>query len=218
MQTERFAAEKGLWRAVALAVPFLAVLALLLAAGALEDSQRDQPVLLAVAVALSLVGGVLLAIGQSARLAELGALAVAIGFAVAIFLAVSGGSAETRPDISASFDERTETVTGTVSAANLPVDGRLAVRVDLQTVEEEKGVDDPTPYSPTGSLPLERATVGPDADGNAEHEFSVPVLTGSVYTHIVVEATSGDGEDRCIELDSLASPEGQTACAVIPVR
>lgn len=205
-------------RGAVLAPPFLAVLALLLTAGALEESQRDQPVLLTIAVTLSLAGGALLAIRPSSRLAEVGALAAGVGVVVAIFLAASGASSERRPEISASFDERTATVSGTVAATNLGAEDRLAVQVDLQAIEEGQGIDDPEPFNPRGSLPIARATVGSDADGNAEHEFTLPVLINELYTHVVIEATSGDGERRCTELESPASPDGRTACMFIPVR
>lgn len=197
--------------------PFLVVLALLLTTGALEDSQRDQPVLLTITVAMSLAGGVLLAIWPSSRLVGFGVFVAGIGIAIAIFLAASGASPESRPGISASFDEPTETVTGAIWMANLPADGKLAVRVDLQTIVEGSGVDDASPFSPTGSLPLERAAVGPDGDGNAEHEFTLPVLINGLYTHIVIEATSGGGERRCIELESPTSPDERTACMFIPL-
>lgn len=146
------------------------------------------------------------------------AIVAALGVGLAIALAVSNDGQESRPQISGSFDEKTATLTAEISASDLPSDRRLAVKVDLQTVSEGSGIDDPRPWDSRGSLPLERAYVGPDADGDVKHELKVPVLVNGPYTHIVIEATTGEGEKPCIELPAPQTPDGKTACMFIPLN
>lgn len=147
-----------------------------------------------------------------------GAIVAALALGLAIALAASNDSQESRPQISGSFDDKTATLTAEISAENLPSDGRLAVKADLQTVREISGIDDPLPWDSRGSLPLERAYIGPDGDGDVKHELKVPVLVNGPYTHIVIEATTGEGEKPCIELPAPQTPDGKTACMFISLN
>jgi hypothetical protein len=145
------------------------------------------------------------------------AIVAGLVFGVAIALAASDGGEESRPQISGSFDEKTATLTAEIAASNLPSDRLLIVKADLQTVKEGSGIDDPRPWDSRGSLPLERAYVGPDADGNVSHDLEVPVLINGPYTHIVVEATTDKDDELCTELPAPRTPAEKTACMVIPL-
>jgi hypothetical protein len=147
----------------------------------------------------------------------LAAIVAVLAFGVAIALAASDGGEASRPQISGWFDKKTATLTAEITASNLPSDGRLAVKVDLQTVSELSGIDDPRPWDSRGSLPQERAYIGADADGDVRHELKVPILVNGPYSHIVIEATTGDGQAPCIELPAPQTPDDKTACMFIPL-
>jgi hypothetical protein len=221
----------GLSALIPLLTPFAALVALLAASGTFDRVQRDAPVALVVAIALVLLSGVLLAMptlapgrslpgapGGAVRwLFPIGIVVALLGLALAVFLAVADARERSRPQITAAVDEAEKAVTAAISASDLSHDDRLIVNVDLQTIEQEKGIDDPSPFAPGGSLPVERAVVGPGGDGVAEHELAAPILSGGIYTHVVIEAkTSADGRP-CIELPDPASADEQTACAFIPL-
>lgn len=146
-----------------------------------------------------------------------GLLAVAAAVVLTVALVAWGSDGESRPLISASFDERTATLTAEISASGMANDERLAVKVDLQTIEPSRGIDDRRPFSFRGGLPLSRAYVGPDPDGDADQELRVPILTGGPYTHIVIEATPSASDAPCTELPTEGSPDEQTACVFVPL-
>jgi hypothetical protein len=216
---------------VALIAPVLAVAGVIQLTDGLSRIQREEPVLLAIALTLAVLSGALLSIAiclcgaepnedrmRSARKLSRGALFIAVfGFGLAVALGTWGANQGTRPLISASFDERTATLTAEVSTSGLADDRRLAVKVDLQTVEPARGLDDPRPFSFRGSLPLSRAYVGPDAGGDVSQKLGVPILTGGPYTHIVIEATPNENEAPCTEFPTQGSPDDETACVFIPL-
>ncbi len=146
-----------------------------------------------------------------------GALVVVLVFGVAIALAASGGGEASRPQISGWFERKAATLTVKVAASDLPSDRLLTVKVDLQTIRYGSGIDDPRPWGSRGSLPQERAYIGGDADGDVRHEFKVPILIDGPYTHIVIEATTGDNDEPCIELPAPETPDDKTACMFIPL-
>lgn len=213
-----------------LVAPLLAVMSLVLVTGESGRIQREDASWLLAALALALLAGLLLVASTfmsgggnpgrgrvAGRLFVSGIVAAALAVALAIIPAAVHGSMESRPAIAGSLDGPPPILTAEVSASGLPVDGRLAVIADLQTIERGSGIDDRSPFSPRGSFPLERAYVGPDSDGDATHKFTVPVLANGPYTHVVVEATSGEGETPCIELPNPRTPGAQTACMFIPL-
>jgi hypothetical protein len=211
----------------ALVAPLAATLGLFKATDSIGRIQRDEPLLLWLAIALVLIAGTLLTIsnflsgeGESqkskkrARLLFLIATTcTAFGFALALLLVFSNAGQESRPQIAATLNDAETKLTAHVTASNMRTDHRLAVKVDLATVGPRRTVDSVHPFMKDGSLPLERAYMGPDPDGEVDQELILSIPPGGEYTNVVIKAYTGPTNQSCRELAKGADPG--TACTII---
>jgi len=99
-----------------------------------------------------------------------------------------------------------------VTASNLKTDHRLAFKVDLATVKSGLTVDAVHPFAPDGTLPLERAYMGPDADGKIDQTVTMAVPPGGDYTNLVVKAYTSPTNQSCREP---AGDDAGTACTIL---
>jgi hypothetical protein len=213
-----------------LVAPLAATLGLFSATGSIDRIQRDYPGWLFVSIALVLVAGTLLTLstflageGESARakgisrvLFLVATVSTLIGFGVALYLVVDNASDESRPSIVASLNEDESWLTAEVHASNLTTGDRLALKVDLATLEQGSRIDDLHPFSPTGSRSLERAYIGPDGGGKVERKISLAVPPGGSYTHITIKAFTGDSNRSCTEPREKL-PDPGTACVFLAI-
>ena len=211
----------------ALVAPLAATLGLFKATESIGRIQRDQPLLLWLAIALVLLSGTMLTIGNflsgegesakakrwARRLFFSAAACTAVGFALALGLVFSNAGQESRPQIAATLNEAEDELTAHVTASNLRTDHRLAVKVDLATVRSEFTVDSLHPFMKDGSLPLERAYMGPDPDGDVDQQLTLSIPPGGQYTNVVIKAYTGATNQSCRELAKGADPG--TACTII---
>ena len=207
---------------VALVAPLAATIGLFKATGTIGRLQRDEPILLMIAVALVLVAGGLLTVASfmygedghsesgQGLVRLLGVGFAVFGFALAVVLVIANARNESRPTITASLDGSESKVSAKVSASNLATDKHLEVKVDLATLKPEETLDDPHPFVPGSSLQLERAYVGPDTDGEAEETISIPIPPGGTYTDIVIKAFTA-AQGGCAEPSTVSGNAG-TAC------
>jgi hypothetical protein len=211
-----------------LVAPLAATLGLFKATGSIGRIQRDQPYWLWLAITLVLLAGAMLTIatfrsgeGSTARsrkwikvLFIATTACTAIGFVIALGLVFFNASAEPRPAITASLNGPQSKLTAHVTASNLKTDHRLAVKVDLATLEPGKTVDNLHPFAKLGSLPLERVYVGPNPNGDIDQRLTVSIPRGGSYTDIVIKAFTGERNSSCTAL-SEATPDSGTACTFI---
>lgn len=211
----------------ALVAPLAATLGLFKATDSIGRIQRDEPSLLWLAITLVLVAGTMLTIanflsgeGESqkgrrwARRLFFGAsICTALGFALALGLVFSNAGQESRPQVAATLNDAENKLTAHVSASNMRTDHRLAVKVDLATVRPDHSVDSAHPFLKDGSLPLERAYMGPDPDGDVDQELTLSIPPGGQYTNVVIKAYTGATNQSCRELAKGADPG--TACTII---
>lgn len=211
----------------ALVAPLAATLGLFKATDSISRIQRDEPGLLWLAIALVLLAGTMLTIanflsgeGESgkgkrwARRLFFGASAcTALGFALALGLVFGNAGQESRPQIAATLNDAETKLTAHVTASNLRTDHRLAVKVDLATVGVRQTVDSVHPFKRDGSLPLERAYMGPNPDGEVDQELTLSIPPGGKYTNVVIKAYTGATNQSCRELAKGADPG--TACTII---
>jgi hypothetical protein len=217
----------GLAGVFGLVAPLAATLGLFRATGSIGRIQRDDPYLLWVAITLVLLAGTMLTIatflggeGESARARRwerglfLGAaIFTAVGFGLALRLVFANAGVESRPQISATLNPAQSELKAHVTASHLRTDHRLALKVDLATVRPDKTVDSLHPFLKNGSLPLERAYMGPDADGNVDQQLTLSVPPGGSYTNVVIKAYTGATNQSCRELAAGADPG--TACTIL---
>ncbi len=210
-----------------LVAPLAATLALFKATGSIGRIQRDEPYLLLLAVVLVLAAGTMLTIanffsglGESRRarwwakrLYFWSAIVTGIGFSLAIYLVLVNAGDEPRPQISATLNDDESQLTAHVTASNLKTDHRLALKVDLATVGPGKTVDSVHPFAKYGTLPLERAYMGPDPDGDVDQKLTLAIPRGGSYTDVVIKAYTGATNQSCRELAKAADPG--TACTII---
>ena len=211
-----------------LVAPLAATLGLFKATGSIERIQRDEPIWLFAAVALVLAAGTMVTIasflagdGESARNKLVSRLlyfaatgCTVVGFAVALYLVFDNANEESRPSITASFNEDQSRLTGRVTASNLTTGDRLVFKVDLATLKEGNTIDDAHPFDPNGSVSLERAYIGPDANGNVDREFSLAVPRGGDYTHLTIKSFTGERTRSCAEPEERQFGPG-TACVFL---
>jgi hypothetical protein len=209
-----------------LVAPLAATLALFKATGSIGRIQRDEPYLLWIAITLVLLAGTMLTIatflsgdGESAkgkwwerRLFLGSALCTALGFALALGLVFSNAGEESRPTITATLSDDYSKLTARVTASNLRTDHRLALKVDLATVRAGMTIDAVHPFQADGTLPLERAYMGPDSDGNVDQQVTMSIPPGGAYTNLVIKAYTSPTNQSCREL--AASTEAGTACTI----
>lgn len=217
----------GLAGVFALVAPLAATLGLFKASGAIGRIQRDDPYGLWIAITLVLVAGTMLTVatflageGESAgakrwqrRLFLAAAVLTALGFGLALRLVFANAGVEPRPQISATLSPDQSQLKAQVSASHLKTDHRLAVKVDLATVREGYSIDAVHPFAKNGSLPLERAYMGPDADGNVDQQLTLSIPPGGAYTNVVIKAYTGATNQSCRELAAGADPG--TACTIL---
>jgi len=228
--TEQKANRLDLTGVFGLVAPLAATLGLFKATGSIERIQRDEPGWLFAAVALVLAAGTLVTIasflageGESAhgKRWSRGMYFVAIGctvagFAIALFLVFDNANAESRPTIVASLNEDQSRLTAHVTASNLTTGDRLALKIDLATLDKEKKrtIDDLHPFDPKGSEALERAYIGPDSDGNVDREVSLWIPPGGRFTHLTIKAFTAERNRSCTEPKE-AEPDPGTACVFL---
>jgi hypothetical protein len=220
----------GLTGVFGLVAPLAATVGLFKASGTIGRIQRDDPYLLWVAIGLVLVAGTTVSVatflsgeGQSAkakrweqRLYLGGAATTAVGFALALLLVFSNAGAESRPQISATLNPEQSQLTAHVTASHLQTDHRLAFKVDLATVRKDQTVDSVHPFAKYGTLPLERAYMGPDSDGNVDQQVTLSIPPGGNYTNVVIKAYTGATNLSCRELAKGADPG--TACTILALE
>lgn len=137
-----------------------------------------------------------------------------VGFGIALFLVFDNADAESRPAITASFNEDRSRLTGRVTASNLTTGDRLALKVDLATLKEGRTIDDLHPFDPDGSVSLERAYIGPDGDGKVDREISLWIPPGGDYTHLTIKAFTDERTRSCVEPEKQDFGPG-TACVFL---
>jgi hypothetical protein len=210
-----------------LVAPLAATLGLFKATGSIGRIQRDDPYLLWLAITLVLLAGTMLTIanflsgeGESPtakrwqkRLFFGTALCTALGFVIALGLVFNNAGDEPRPTITATLSDDYSKLTARVTASNLKTDRRLALKVDLATVNPNLTVDAVHPFLPNGSLPLERAYMGPDSDGNVDQQVTMSVPPGGTYTNLVIKAYTSPTNQSCREL--AGDTDSGTACTIL---
>ena len=210
-----------------LIAPLAATLGLFKATGSIGRIQRDEPQLLWVAISLVLLAGTMLTIatflsgeGESPkarrwekRLFFAAALSTAAGFVIALGLVLNNAGEEPRPMITATLSDDYSKLTTRVTASNLKTDHRLAFKVDLATVNPNLTVDAEHPFLKDGSLPLERAYMGPDSDGNVDQQVTMSVPPGGSYTNVVVKAYTSPTNQSCRE--PAGESDAGTACTIL---
>lgn len=137
-----------------------------------------------------------------------------VGFAIALFLVFANANNESRPSITASFNEDRSLLSGRVTASNLTTGDRLALKVDLATLREGRTIDDLHPFDPDGSVSLERAYIGPDGDGKVDRTISLWVPPGGDYTHVTIKAFTEERTRSCVEPEKRDFGPG-TACVFL---
>ena len=206
--------------------PLAATLGLFKATGSIGRLQRDDPYLLWLAIALVLLAGTMLTLasflggdGESKkgkwwekRLFFGAALCTTLGFVLALGLVFNNAGEESRPMITATLSDDYSKLTAHVTASNLKTDHRLAFKVDLATVTPGLTVDAVHPFEFNGTLPLERAYMGPDADGNVDQIVTMDVPPGGDYTNLVVKAYTSPTNQSCREP---AGDDAGTACTIL---
>jgi len=226
--TEQKANRLDLTGVFGLVAPLAATLGLFKATGSIERIQRDEPVWLFVGVALVLAAGTMVTIasflageGESKRSKLVSRLlyfaatgCTVLGFAVALYLVFDNASEESRPSISASFNDGQSRLTGRVTASNLTTGDRLVLKVDLATLKAGNTIDDVHPFDPHGSISLERAYIGPDGNGNVDREFSLSVPPGGQFTHLTIKSFTGERTRSCAEPEERQFGPG-TACVFL---
>lgn len=185
--------------------------------GTLGRVQRNNGTLFAAAVVAVILGVALIAIVASARgekrwrrLRRIGTVAgvvlavggTALGFVLAV---VSVGQTE-RPTIDVGLDQRTLTLSGTVSAADMSSGDVLEVRV--VALRRRAGTIRRTRLS--------TAVVGPDTDGNASQRLSVQMPNGRFDAVTVTASNSGQAE-ACGVRPQARNVDGGRACVTIPL-
>lgn len=209
-----------------LVAPLAATLGLFKATGTIGRIQRDEPYLLWLAIALVLLAGTMLTLatflsgdGESKkgkwwekRLFFGAALCTTLGFILALGLVFNNAGEESRPMITATLSDDYSKLTAHVTASNLRTDHRLAFKVDLATVKSGLTVDAVHPFAADGTLPLERAYMGPDADGNVDQTVTMDVPPGGEYTNLVVKAYTSPTNQSCREP---AGDDAGTACTIL---
>lgn len=219
----------GLTGVFGLVAPLAATVGLFKASGTIGRIQRDDPYLLWAAIGLVLIAGTMVSVatflageGQRAeskrweqRLYLGAALTTAVGFALALLLVFGNAGAESRPQISATLNPEQSKLTAHVTASHLQTEHRLAFKVDLATVRPDKTVDSVHPFAKNGTLPLERAYMGPDSDGNVDQEITLSIPPGGAYTNLVIKAYTGRTNQSCRELANGADPG--TACTILAI-
>jgi hypothetical protein len=214
----------------ALVAPLAATLGLFKATDSIARIQRDEPFFLWLAIALVLIAGTLLTIanflageGESAgakrwarRLFFAATLCTAVGFMLALGLVFGNAGQESRPQIAATLNATETKLTAHVTATNMKTDHRLAVKVDLATVGPNRSVDSIHPFLKHGSLPLERAFMGPNPDGDVDQQLTLSIPPGGDYTNVVIKAYTGPTNQSCRELAKGADPG--TACTILALN
>lgn len=210
-----------------LVAPLAATLGLFKATGSIGRIQRDDPYLLWLAITLVLLAGTMLTIanflsgeGESStakrwqkRLFFGTAICTAVGFTIALGLVFNNAGEEPRPMITATLSDDYSKLTARVTASNLKTDRRLAFKVDLATVNPNLTVDAEHPFLRDGSLPLERAYMGPDSDGNVDQQVTMSVPPGGAYTNLVIKAYTSPTNQSCRGLARDA--DSGTACTIL---
>lgn len=74
-----------------------------------------------------------------------------------------------------------------------------------------KTVDDRYAFANRGTLPLERAYVGPNDDGDVKQKIAIPIPRGGGYTDIAIKAFTGDRNSSCRKRPVVSTDAG-TAC------
>lgn len=141
------------------------------------------------------------------------AACTALGFAIALRLVFVNAGEEPRPQITATLNAAQSELTAHVTASHLRTDHRLALKVDLATVRRGETVDSEHPFAKYGSLPLERAYMGPDPDGNVDQQLTLSVPTGGNYTNVVIKAYTSPTNQSCRGL--AGADDAGTACTIL---
>lgn len=178
----------------ALVTPFLAALGALALTGTIGRVQRNEPELIAWALFLVLLAGVLwLLAGQLGKwpllLRSLACAAALVGFVLGLSAAVTTANDEPRPQIEASLDDDARKLTVEVKASNMETEDRLAIFIDALT----RAPENPGGY---GVEPVYRAYEGPDEDGNFEGTITTFLPKGR-YTDVGIKAFTDETSLAC---------------------
>lgn len=210
-----------------LVAPLAATLGLFKATGSIGRIQRDDPYLLWLAITLVLLAGTMLTIGNflsgegespaakrwQKRLFFGTAGCTAVGFVIALGLVFNNAGEEPRPMITATLSDGYSKLTARVTASNLKTDHRLAFKVDLATVNPNLTIDAEHPFLRDGSLPLERAYMGPNSDGDVDQAVTMSIPPGGSYTNLVIKAYTSPTNQSCRQLADDA--DVGTACTIL---
>ena len=150
---------------------------------------------------------------SSTRIPELAAICTALGFIIALGLVFDNADEKPRPSIDATLSDDHSKLTAHITASNLRTDDRLALKVDLATVDPRFTVDSVHPFLKYGTLPLERTYVGPDSDGNVDQRITMSIPPGGNYTNLVIKAFTGAANDSRREFAPGGIPG--TACTIL---
>jgi hypothetical protein len=204
----------------ALVTPLIAALGALAVTGTVGRVQRNEPVMISLALFLVVGAGALWLIASQistfARTVRIAASVAALaGFVIGFYAAVSTANDQPRPQIDASLSDDARKLTAEVTASNMETEDRLAVFVDV-FIRSQADVLEPV-YS---------AYEGPDADGNIKLHLST-ILPKGPYTDVSIQAFTGESaicnealEEEASEESSEAAVEKLglgTGCVVLPI-
>lgn len=182
-----------------LVAPLLAAMGGLALTGTIGRVQRDEPLLMSVAIGLVILSGALWVAASTftapndntkkrsksdIALRVISITLAVIGSALALGVAVFTANNNPRPQISSALSEDGTRLTTKIKASNLATDRRLAFQIVPLQGEETVGS-------------IYRAYVGPDSDGNVEQTVSTPLPAGNNHNAIGIKAYTGTVAPPC---------------------
>lgn len=189
-----------------LIAPLTVAIGSLAVSGPLGRVQRNEPVLFVIALVVLVVGSALwflTSLPKNPKFWQVVAVVfVILGYGGALAVAVLTADNQPRPRIAATLNNERTKITGTITAASMATDDRLAIFIEALArnepgSEEEFSVDER----------LYRAFIGPDEDGKVEQSITMPLRRKGV-TDIRIKAFTGTDSPVC---DPLAPPAGSEA-------
>lgn len=201
-----------------LVAPLLTILGGLALTGTIGRVQRESPLLLSIAIGLVIFAGVIWVAASNLTAPKAGKdrsgldiglriaalVFAAVGFILALAVAVATANNEPRPQISPTLNEDGTKMTTHVTTSGLPTNQRLAFRVDLLRDGQMVGH-------------LYQAYVGPNTDGDVDQTITTP-LPPSGYTEIQIKAYTGTTSPSCDDFSEVreSSTYGSgTGCVIL---